>query len=92
MLEQDLKSLRLRPFFTWAGDGQVRVPLPPSPPLGDLDPLRAAMGAEGTTVSMADRYDQGGRYGALCACVSQALHAHSHLATAYGGINTFWET
>jgi hypothetical protein len=55
-------------------------------------PLRVAMGARGMTVSMADRYDQAGWYGALCACVSQALHAHSHLATGYGGINTFWET
>jgi hypothetical protein len=64
---------------------------PPSPP-PDLDPLRAAMGARGMTVSVADRYDQAGWYGALCACVSKALHAHSHLATAYRGINTFWET
>ncbi len=61
------------------------------PPARDLDPLRVAMGAGGTTVSMADRYGQAGWYGALCACISQALHAHSHLATAYGGINTFWE-
>ncbi len=29
--EQDVQSVRLRQFFTWAGDGQVHVPLPPSP-------------------------------------------------------------
>ncbi len=65
---------------------------PPPPPQCDLDPLRAAMAAGGTTVSMADLYNQGGWYRALCACVSQVLQAHSHLAAAYGGINTFWET
>ena len=40
---------------------------------------------------MADRYDQAGRYRALWAYISQALHAHSHWVTAPGEDSTFRE-
>jgi hypothetical protein len=32
----DVKCVRLGPFFTWAWDGPVRTPPPPTPSIGNL--------------------------------------------------------